>query len=311
MEESTIPAQNAPSLTVDHRHALMAEIGLLMVAAIWGFAFVAQRRGMDHIGPFLFNGLRFALGCLPLIPFIVRSSSRPGVARQPVGWRGVFLGLVLFAAASLQQIGILYTTVAKAGFITSLYVIFVPLLGVVVGVRVSRLAGAGAALAALGLYLLTLFDTGRVVSEPRMAANMGDLLMLAGALMWAVHILAVGRWARRMAWPRLALTQYATCAAASLVTALLVEPINLDGILAAALPVLYAGALSVGVGYTIQVVAQQHAPPTPAAIIMSLETVFAVIGGWWLLGERMGSTELLGCALMLMAMVLASIRRAD
>jgi drug/metabolite transporter (DMT)-like permease len=291
--------------------ALIAEIALLAVAAIWGLAFVAQRRGMDHMGPFLFNGLRFALGCLPLIPFLLRSSGTSRVTPERVGLRGVFLGLVLFVAASLQQVGIVYTTVGKAGFITALYVVLVPILGLLGGSRIPRHVMAGVMMAAVGLYLLTMVGDAGSARGPREAANLGDLLMLACALFWAIHILLVGRWAGRMPWPRLALTQFATCSAVSLLSAVLFEPIIWTQVADAALPILYAGLLSVGVGYTLQVVAQRHAPPTPAAIIMSLETVFAVIGGWWLLGERMGSTELTGCALMLLAMVIASVRRPD
>ena len=288
--------------------ALVAEFALLGVAAIWGFAFVAQRRGMDHIGPFLFNGLRFALGCLPLIPFLLRSAGTSHIAQERVGLRGVLLGLVLFVAASLQQVGILYTTVGKAGFITGLYVVLVPLLGLLVGSRISRQVTAGVALAAAGLYLLTMVGDAGSERGPREATNLGDLLMLACALFWAIHIHLVGLWARRMPWPRLAMTQFATCSALSLLSALLFEQIIWTQVQDAALPILYAGILSVGVAYTLQVVAQRHAPPAPAAIIMSLETVFAVIGGWWLLGERMGRTELTGCALMLIAMMIASVR---
>jgi drug/metabolite transporter (DMT)-like permease len=140
---------------------------------------------------------------------------------------------------------------------------------------------------------------------------MGDVLMLVCAAFWAVHILAVGCWAPRIPWAPLAATQFATCSVASLAVAAAVEPIDLAAILAGALPVLYAGILSVGLGYTIQVVAQRQAPPTPAAIIMSLETVFAVVGGWWLLSETLGGAELAGCALMLVAMVLASLRKTE
>jgi drug/metabolite transporter (DMT)-like permease len=298
--------------TLRESRALLAEGALLLTAAIWGLAFVAQRRGMDHMGPFLFNGLRFALGCLPLIPFLLRRENGVNPPTEPMGLRGIFLGLVLFVAASLQQVGILYTTVGKAGFITGLYVVLVPLLGLFVGSRVDRRAMTGVLLAAAGLYLLTLHGkTTATIDDPRSLANMGDVLMLVCAVFWAVHILAVGRWAPRIPWAPLAATQFATCSVASLAVAAAAEPIDLAAILAGALPVLYAGILSVGLGYTIQVVAQRQAPPTPAAIIMSLETVFAVVGGWWLLSETLGGAELAGCALMLVAMVLASLRKTE
>lgn len=262
------------------------------------------------MGPFLFNGLRFAMGCVPLLPFLIRSNKAPRRDVQHRALRGIFLGFVLFVAVSLQQIGIQYTTVGKAGFITGLYVVFVPLLGLVLGSRIDLRSGVGVALAAMGLYLLTLGDSG--MGDERTQTNLGDLLMLVSAIFWAIHILAVGRWATSIPWPELAITQFATCAAASLCVGLVLETISVDGIIAATVPLLYAGVLSVGVGYSIQVIAQQHAPPTPAAILMSLETLFAVVGGWWLLSESLGPRQILGCGLMLLAMLLSSIRaRAD
>lgn len=349
---------------------MLAEALLLLTAAIWGFAFVAQRQGMDHVGPFLFNALRFFLGCLPLIPFVLRAraaarsdaaagptadtSSEPHngtVAGSPRGDAiagaagaagpaavsglgttpdesvpkqrgvvaiGIVLGLFLFGGASLQQAGLQFTTVAKSGFITGLYVVFVPLLGIFLGLRIGARAWSGTVLATLGLYFLTFgwggaggaSNPGGAVAAGRADANVGDLLMLACALFWAGHILAIDRWGRRQPWPQLALTQFLTCAGLSLIAALLFEPIVWADIAAAAGPVLYAGLLSVGVGYTLQVVAQRAAPPAPAAVIMSLETVFAAIGGWWLLSESMAPAALAGCVLMLAGMVLAALRRS-
>jgi len=305
------------SVKVGHKrasHPLAAEAALLFTAAIWGFAFVAQRQGMDHMGPFLFNGLRFALGCLPLLPFLflhLRQSRNAPEHTEPsqqrrLAYHGVFLGLILFVAASLQQVGIQYTTVGKAGFITGLYVVLVPLLGLLLGTRVGPRAGIGVALAAVGLYLLTLGEG--ATGDARTTANLGDLLMFVCAIFWALHIITVGRWAPRIPWAPLAVTQFATCAIASLLVAAFTEPIRLANIQAGAVPLLYAGFISVGLGYSIQVIAQRQAPATPAAIIMSLETLFAVLGGWWLLAESLGPVQVLGCALMLLAMAMASVR---
>lgn len=284
----------------------MAEAALLLTAAIWGFAFVAQRRGMDHMGPFLFNALRFGLGCLPLLPFLARARFEPGDGMVAIR-RGVVLGFLLFGGASLQQVGLVYTTVAKAGFITGLYVVLVPLLAWLFGTRIGWPAAGGASLAGLGMYLLTLHGGGS--GGPRDAANLGDVLILICALFWAMHILAVGRWAGRLPWPHLAFSQFATCAVLSLGVAVVFEPIESAAIAAAWVSVLYAGLLSVGAGYTLQVVAQRHAPATPAAIILSLETVFAVVGGWWFLHEGMVAAGIVGCVMMLAGMILASLRR--
>jgi drug/metabolite transporter (DMT)-like permease len=338
--------------------ALVAAALLLLTAAIWGFAFVAQRQGMDHVGPFLFNALRFSLGCLPLIPFVMwsRTRARPDARAGSVGDErhgdaiagaagaagpaavsdlgttgagasprqrgvvptGIVLGLFLFGGASLQQAGLQFTTVAKSGFITGLYVVFVPFLGLFLGLRLGPRAWGGTLLATVGLYLLTFGGAGPgdateagggTVAVGRAEANAGDLLMLACALFWACHILAIDRWANRLPWPQLAVTQFLTCAVLSLAAALLFEPIAWAGIAAAGGPILYAGLLSVGVGYTLQVVAQRDAPAAPAAVIMSLEAVFAAIGGWWLLSEALAPAAAAGCALMLAGMVLSALGR--
>ncbi|MFH1570935.1 MAG: DMT family transporter [Gemmatimonadota bacterium] len=273
---------------------------LLLAAAIWGFAFAAQRAGMAHVGPFLFNGLRFALGCLPLLPFLSRwHRQEPAALSRAAVARGVGLGAVLFAAASLQQVGIVHTTAGKAGFITGLYVVLVPLFGLAIGHRAGPWAWAGATVAAVGLYLLS------AQADLRMEA--GDLLVLACAAVWAVHVLLVDRLVRQVHWSLLAFTQFATCAALSLGVAALSEPASAAAVGAAAWPLLYAGALSVGVGYTLQVVGQRGAPPAPAAIILSLEAVFAALGGWLVLGEQLSSRELAGCALMLAGMVASQL----
>ena len=274
---------------------------LLLTAIIWGFAFVAQRTGMEHVGPFTFNAVRFFIGGLVLVPFIVirdrrgAGGRRSGNKSRLIG--GILAGLVLFAAATLQQTGIIFTTAGKTGFITSLYVVLVPLLGLAVGHRVSAAGWAGAILATIGLYFLTI--------EGELRMGWGDLLVLAGAFLWAIHFLLLGRLSPGNDPVRLALAQFWTCAALSAAVALLAEPVSLAAIGPALPAILFTGILSIGVGYTLQVVAQGHTRPADTAILLSLEAVFAVIGGWLLLGEQLTPRALLGCGLM-MAGILAS-----
>ena len=289
---------------------------LLLTAVIWGFAFVAQRTGMEHVGPFTFNAVRFFIGGLVLVPFmIIRDRRMAGetlaireatVGGQPsavsprrLALGGIIAGLVLFAAATLQQTGIIFTTAGKTGFITSLYVVLVPLLGLAVGHRVSAAGWAGAILAAVGLYFLTI--------EGGLRMGWGDLLVLAGAFLWAIHFLLLGRLSPGNDPVRLALAQFWTCAALSAVVAWLTEPVSLAALLPALPAILFTGIFSIGVGYTLQVVAQGHTRPADTAILLSLEAVFAVIGGWLLLSEQLTPRALLGCGLMLAGILVSQL----
>lgn len=286
---------------------LRANLLLLLAATIWGFAFVAQRTGMEYVEPFTFNASRFFVGGLVLIPlirFLDRQRSSHQLPLITLGNRkllaaGLVVGMVLFAAAALQQMGLVFTTAGKAGFITSLYVVIVPLLGLFLGQRTSAATWTGALLAAIGLYFLTMQGSLRMA--------WGDLLVLLGAFLWAVHMLLLGRFSPRTDPVKLAFWQFMVCAGLSAVVALLTETITLDGLRAGLASILYAGVLSVGVGYTLQVVGQRHARPAEAAIIMSLEAVFAVLGGWLLLGEALTTRALIGCALMLAGIVVSQI----
>ena len=274
-----------------HPANLRSDLLLLLTALIWGFAFVAQRVGMEYVGPYLFNGARFALGALPLVPFVLKNTSKPrwsNLLRAAPG--SLLAGLFLFVGSSLQQVGIVYTTAGKAGFITGLYVILVPILGLFLGQRSGRNTWIGALGASAGLYLLSI--------EPPLAIARGDALVLASALFWAGHVLLIGRLSRQIDWAALAFLQYLTCSVLSTGVAFLTEPIALQPLFDAALPIAYGGVLSVGVAYTLQVVAQRQAPAGHAAIILSLETVFAALGGWLLLDETMPLRGLLGCALI-------------
>jgi len=268
-----------------------AEALLLIAAAIWGFAFVAQRAGMEHVGPFAYNGVRFALGAATLLPFVLARPRGPREATRPLLAGGAATGIALFAGASLQQAGIVWTTAGKAGFITGLYVVFVPLLGLALGHRPGRRGWAGAALAVAGLGLLS------VRADVSLAP--GDGLVLASAVCFAVHVLLVARWATRVDPRHLALVQFVVCAAMSLAVAAVTETTRVGDLAAAAGPILYGGIASVGIGYTLQVVAQRRAHPTAAAVLLALESPFAALGGFLLLGETLTGRALAGCGLML------------
>jgi len=213
---------------------------------------------------------------------------------------GAMLGLVLFVAASLQQVGIITTTAGKAGFITSLYVVIVPLFGLVLGQRIGIGAVAGVVLAVAGMFLLTMKSDFRI--------SMGDLVVFAGALVWAVHVQMIDRFTARVAALELACIQFAVCALLSAIVSLCIEPTPLAGVRHALVPVLYAGVVSVGIAYTLQVVGQKHVPPTHAAILLSMEGAFAALGGWLLLAEYLSFRACVGCVLMLAGMIVSQVR---
>lgn len=288
---------------------MRSNLMLLMAATIWGMGFVAQRLGMDHMGPYTFNGLRFLLGALSLLPLLWWLKSRQPVAvagdhRQlligGVLIGGVLAGLVLFCAASLQQVGLLYTTAAKAGFITGLYIILVPVLGLLLRHKSGLNTWIGALIALTGLYVLSVTD--------EFTIGFGDLLQVVGALFWAVHLLLVDHYSNRVAPIKLAGVQFVVCGLLSLATAFVIETPTVSGAVAGWQALLYAGLVSVGVGYTLQVVGQRGAHPAHAAIILSLETVFAAVGGVLLLGETLDERAIAGCALMLAGMLISQIR---
>ncbi len=283
-----------------HAAQIRADFLLLLTALIWGFAFVAQRAGMEHVGPFFFNGVRFALGCLPLLPFVLRTTT-PLAARLGHALPGGLLaGLFLFTAASLQQVGIVYTTAGKAGFITGLYVILVPVLGLLLRYPSRRRTWTGALVATGGLYLLSV--------EPPLTMARGDAFVFVSAFFWAGHVLVIGSLSRQLDWAMLAFLQFFVCAILSMAVALGTEHIARQPLVDAAVPLFYGGVLSVGVAYTLQVVAQRRAAPGHAAIILSLETVFAALGGWLLLDERMPWRGLVGCGLMFAGMLISQVR---
>ncbi len=275
---------------------------LWLTALIWGFAFVAQRTGMEHIGPFMFNGLRFLLGSLSLIPLIIwlNRKNASGLFSGKLIKGGLAAGLVLFTAASLQQAGMVYTTAGKAGFITGLYVIVVPLIGLFLGQKTGKNLWIGAMIAVCGLFLLTF--SGKLMIEK------GDFLVLLSAFFWAVHVQLINSLVKKLPSLPLSSLQFAVCGTLSLATSYIFETTQPGAVQLAAIPLLYGGLLSVGVAYTLQVVAQRHVHPAYASIILSFETVFAAIGGWLILDESLTASNLAGCLLMLAGIVIVQVR---
>lgn len=285
---------------------MKSNVLLMLTAAIWGFAFVAQRVGMQYVGAFTFNGVRFALGSLSLIPLIVyfnnkKSGERSeGTTSTSALIPGIIAGSVLFLGASLQQVGLAYTTAGKAAFITGLYIVLVPLFGIFLKHRIQASTWAGVVLAVVGLYLLS-------VNEDFSIAK-GDFLEIVGAFFWAAHILVIDHFTKKVDALKLSAVQFAACAVLSFVVAVIFEDISVTGLSQALIPILYGGLFSVGIAYTLQVVGQKHAKPSHAAIILSMESVFAALGGALLLSENLGGRGYLGCALMFAGMIMTQVQ---
>ena len=266
--------------------------------------------GMDHIGPFYFNGIRFVLGGLSLLPFAFINRNGRGDSRSgkppfrlfDLVWPGLLCGGFLFAGASFQQVGMVYTTAGKAGFITGLYVVFVPFFNMFLRQeRTSQGSWIGAFLAVAGMFLLSVTE--------QMHMAWGDFLVLLCAACFAGHLLVVGRYSSRVPVLPLCLAQYLVCAILSLMTAAFFEPIEMASVRAAAIPLLYGGIMSVGVAYSLQVVGQQKSPASHAAVILSLESVFAAVGGWLILGEVLTGRGKIGCGLILTGMLISQLYR--
>lgn len=282
-----------------------AHLLLTLTALVWGVAFVAQDVAADRLEPFTFNALRMALGALSLLPLLrARAARAPKPApenRRALWVGGTCCGAMLMLGSAFQQMGIAGGTGAgKAGFITALYIVLVPLLGLLSGRRVRALTWLAVALAAGGLYLLCMRE--------RFAIAPGDGLLLLCALSFAGHILVVDFFSRRVDCLRLSCLQFAVCAALCAVAALLWESPSWADVRACAVPILYAGVISCGVGYTLQTVGQKDTSPTIASLLMSLESVFAVAAGWLILDDALTLREGLGCAAMMGAIVLAQLQ---
>lgn len=279
---------------------LKADLTLLLVAAIWGSAFVAQRVAAAQMGPFWFNGIRFLIGGLLLLPLM---RFRPKIEKRTRRWVAAAGGL-LCIAGFLQQAGLRWTTAGNAGFITGLYVVFVPLILLVVWRQRSRwIIWAAVLMAAAGTFLLSA--GGKFELAP------GDGLELIGAVAWAAHVIVVGRAMRHMEALSFAAGQFLVAGVLNLILGLGLEPTALPGAAAGWWALAYASVISVAIGYTLQGAAQKHAPPTDAALILSLESVFALLSGFVLLGETLRPAQLAGAGLMLAAIVLAQFGPAS
>ena len=282
---------------------LKANIMLFVTAIIWGGGFVAQRLGMQEMEPYLFNGFRFLIGSLTLTPFIVFRKKRylpPDINSKNILLIGAAAGCLLFFGATFQQLGLVYTSAGKAGFITGLYVVIVPLLGMIWGDRAPIRSWIGALFAIAGLYFLSMSETFQLAP--------GDSYVLIGALFWAFHVQFLARFSPDVDPIELSLVQSLITAFLSFIVGFIVEDFDLTHIQRTIMPILYGGVISIGLAYTLQVVAQQDAKPSHAAIILSLESVFAVFWGWLFLNEVLTNRAFLGSGLMLGGMIISQIR---
>lgn len=282
-------------------------LALLGATVIWGFAFIAQSVGMDLIGPFTFQMVRCLLAVLVLIPcsFLLdlgKCSMKESAQKwkNPKLWKaGMICGCALFVASSLQQVGLVYTDAGKAGFITAMYIVLTPVLGLFLGRRVPKSTAFSVLIAVVGLYLLSCMGVTQV--------NKGDLFLMGCALAFAVQINCIDHFAPGLDGFRLNCIQALTVAIISCPFVVGTETVDVGNLLACWGPLCFAGCLSMGLAYSLQIVGQKSLEPTTASLIMSLESVFAVLGGWWLLNERMAPHELLGCVLVFVAVILSQL----
>ena len=286
------------------KNKLSGTLALLFATVIWGSAFIAQSVGIDHIGPMTFQASRCGLGALFLIPIIFlfekdKKRHFKNWADAKLWKTGFFCGTALFVAAGLQQVGLVYTSAGKAGFITAMYIVLVPILGLFLKRKPPVSAWISVVVAVAGLYLLSCVGASEI--------NLGDILMLGGALGFAVQITLVDELAGDLDGLRLNCIQAFVCSVFSAVVMFLTETPTISGIVSAAIPIGYAGICSMGIAYSLQIIGQKHLEPTPASLIMSLESVFAALCGWLLLHERMSPAELCGCALVFCAVIISQL----
>ncbi|MDR2655437.1 MAG: DMT family transporter [Oscillospiraceae bacterium] len=276
---------------------------LVLAAVIWGVAFVAQVDAINYVGSFTYTGVRFGLGALSLIPIILifERGAKGGEKLKSTFIAGILAGVILFAAVNLQQVGIEMTQSAgKAGFITGLYTVIVPVIGIFIGRRSGLSIWIGAVCACVGLYLLS-------VTNGFAAPETGDIVLFAGALLWAVHILVIDKFVGGIYPLRFSALQFSVCAAISMACAFAFETVSLRGILAGYAPILYGGVLSAGIAYTLQIVGQKDVEPAKAAIVFSMESLFAAIGGALILGERMTARGYIGCGFIFAGIIVSQL----
>ena len=289
------------------KEQLKGSIALLSATVIWGFAFIAQSVGMDLIGPFTFQMTRCFLAVAFLVPLaflldLGKCSMKESAKKwaDPRLWKAsVCCGIALFCAASLQQVGLVYTDAGKAGFLTAMYIVLTPIVGLFRGLKVPKMAIWGVVLAVIGLYLISCIGVSRI--------NIGDLLLMGCALAFAVQINCVDHFCQGLDGFRMNCIQALTVAVISAPCAFIGETVVVSNLLACWGPLCFAGVLSMGLAYSLQIVGQKRMEATTASLIMSLESVFAVLGGWWLLHERMTPAELLGCGLVFTAVIISQL----
>ena len=278
---------------------------LLLATIIWGCAFAAQSAGMDHIGPFTFQAVRCFLAVIALLPVILLFDGKEKNQFlkkwcDPVLWKaGIPCGLALFVAVALQQVALVYTTAGKAGFITAMYIVIVPIIGMLLGRKTPVTALFSVLLAVAGLYMLSYVGTAQI--------NIGDIMLIGCAIAFAVQITFVDKYAARVDSLRLNCVQSFICAILSAVFMFILETPKIQPVLQCWLPLCYTGVLSMGLAYSLQIIGQKNLEPTTASLLMSLESVFAALSGWLLLKETMTVTELTGCALVFAAVILSQI----
>lgn len=282
---------------------IKSTILLFLTAMIWGFAFVAQKVGAEHVGAFTFNGIRFMLGAISLIPvvFLFEREKLDKVKIINILVPGILAGTVLFIASTLQQYGVEITgSAGKAGFLTGLYTVLVPLIRFVMGKKTSIFTLFGAVFAVAGLFFLCM-------TGDELTFGIGDIILIVGAFFWAGHILVVDKYVNNISLLKFSMIQFLVCGILSLFFAFILEDIELSAIKAAGIPILYGGLMSVGVAYTCQILGQRDADPTFASIIFSTESVFSAIGGAILLNEIMSGRGYLGCLLIFIGIVLSQL----
>lgn len=284
---------------------------LLLTAFIWGIAFVAQSVGMKYIGPFTFNSVRFFIGGVILIPVIIflNNRNKKEIISQSIQtseekkkytvWGGILCGILICSASTFQQMGICRTSVGKAGFITALYIIIVPLLGIFLHKGITILLGISTIIAMLGFYLLCI--------SGQIEINSGDILVLICAFIFSLHILVIDYFSPKGNGVAISCIQFFVSALISGVFMFIFEKPVISQILSAYVPILYAGVLSCGVAYTLQIIGQQKMEPTVASLILSLESVFSALAGWFILKQGLSMKELIGCMLVFIAVILAQL----
>ncbi len=287
------------------RFSLKSSLLLFLAAFIWGIAFVAQSVGMDYMGPLSFNGARFLMGSAVLLPVVLfRRKKKKEKGIVPADLKatitgGVCCGLALCSASLFQQYGIMYTTVGKAGFITTLYIILVPFFGIFLKKRITGRVWTGAVIAAAGMYLLCMSE--------RLALSKGDTLVFVCAVLFSVHILIIDHFSEKADGVELSCIQFFTAGVIGSIGALIFEQPTLQAMADGIIPLAYAGILSCGVAYTFQVIGQKDMDPTIASLILSMESVFSVLAGFIILNEELSKRELSGCILVFAAVILVQL----